>query len=133
MSNTKFRPMPGKVVVEIAEVGERTYGNLILPAPARDAPTLGKVIAVPEDAVVDGQEITAFVQVGDWVVFGKYAGNEIKVTNDRRKKYVVMREIDILAIVEEVPEVLEPIPAGDVDDVVGPEPDLESRGEIIDT
>lgn len=129
----KWLPMPGKVVVEIQGIEEKKVGSIILLGKRAEEMNVGIIVAVPADAVVDGQEITAYVQVGQRVVFGKYSGTELSVSTDRLKRYVVMREVDILTIVESYDAEVEEVPIGPEEDVVGPDPTLEEGGIEIPT
>jgi len=119
--------MPGKVVVEVLPTKERTAGKIILVSSAREESNMAKVIAVPEDAVVDGTLMQPFVDVGDIVLFGKYSGTSVSSgdPNERDKKFIILREVDILTIVSSEEPITEApaIPAGDVDDVAGPPPE----------
>lgn len=86
---------------------------------------MGTVIAVPDDAVVDGTLMQPFVQKGDIVVFGKYAGTSVVDGEDRDRKLVIMREVDILTIVEADAPITEApaVPKGELDDPAGPPPE----------
>ena len=130
----KWKPMPGKVVVEILPPKERTGGKIILLETTREESNMGTVIAVPEDAVVDGTLMQPFVAVGDIIVFGKYAGTSVVNGENRDQKLVIMREVDILTIVEADAPITEApaIPTGEYDDPAGPPPetlDPAMRGE----
>lgn len=124
-SSILWRPMPGKVVVEIEAQEEVQQGRIILMGKGADQMNTGKIIAVPDESVVDGQEITPFVKVGDRVVFGKYSGTELQLSSDRKKRIVVMREVDLLTIIENVEEETDvAVDLPPAQDVVGPEPIL---------
>jgi len=93
----KFRPMDDRVLVEPHEADETTAGGIILPATAREKPQRGTVLAIGPGKLLDsGKRGEMCVQVGDDVFYGKYSGTEIEFAAD---KYVVIRETDILAIV----------------------------------
>lgn len=126
----KWLPMPGKVVVEIEGIPEKKVGSIILLGKKAEEMNVGTVIAVPDDAVVDGQQIAPYITVGARVVFGKYAGTELSVSNDRQKRYVIMREVDILTEVKSDAEDIAEVPVGPVEDVVGADPTLETEGGI---
>lgn len=93
-----FRPMEDRVLIEPLEADERTSGGIILPDTAREKPQRGTVIAVGPGKLMDsGKRGEMSVKLGDQVFYGKYSGTEIDYGTE---KYVVMRENDILAIVE---------------------------------
>ena len=94
----KFRPMDDRVLVEAVEADEKTAGGIILPDTAREKPQRGVVLATGPGKLLDsGKRGEMSVKVGDEVLYGKYSGTEIEFGTD---KYVVLRENDILAIVE---------------------------------
>jgi chaperonin GroES len=96
----KLRPLADRVVVEPIE-REETFagGALVLPETAKEKPQQGEIIAVgPGRVDEDGDRIAMEVSLGDKVLFAKYAGTEIKVDN---KKVLILKESDILAVVEE--------------------------------
>ena len=94
----KFRPMEDRVLVEPCEAEETTAGGIILPDTAREKPQRGKVIAVGPGKLLDsGNRGEMSVSIDDEVFYGKYAGTEIEFGTD---KYVVIRESDLLAIVD---------------------------------
>jgi chaperonin GroES len=94
-----LKPLGDRLVVEPLEQEERTAGGIVLPETAKEKPQKGTVLAVGPGARDDkGQRITLDPQVGDTVLFAKYAGTEIKVDG---KKLLILKENDILAIVEE--------------------------------
>lgn len=95
----KIRPLADRVVVEPLEAEEKTKGGIILPDTAKEKPQEGKVVAVGKGKVNDkGEIIPMEVKVGDKVLYGKYSGTEVTVDE---KQYIILREDDILAIVEE--------------------------------
>jgi len=95
----KIRPLGDRVVVEPLEAEEKTKGGIILPDTAKEKPQEGKVVAVGKGKVNDkGEIIPMEVKVGDKVLYGKYAGTEVTVDD---KQYIILKEDDILAIVEE--------------------------------
>lgn len=96
----KLRPLADRVVVEPIE-REETFagGALVLPETAKEKPQQGEIIAVgPGRVDDDGERIAMEVSLGDKVLFAKYAGTEIKIEN---KKVLILKESDILAVVEE--------------------------------
>ena len=96
----KLRPLADRVVVEPIE-REETFagGALVLPETAKEKPQQGEIIAVgPGRVDDDGKRIAMDVKLGDKVLFAKYAGTEIKIED---KKVLILKEADILAVVEE--------------------------------
>ena len=93
-----LKPLGSRVVIEPIEQEEITAGGIVLPETAKEKPQQGNVLAVgPGDRDEDGKRIAMDVAVGDKVLFAKYSGTEIKVDG---KKLLILRESDILAIVE---------------------------------
>lgn len=94
-----LKPLGNRVVIEPIEEEEMTSGGIVLPETAKEKPQRGKVLSAgPGDRDDDGKRIPMDVKEGDTVMFAKYAGTEFKLD---RKKLLVMRESDLLAIVEE--------------------------------
>ncbi|HEY56983.1 MAG TPA: co-chaperone GroES [Anaerolineae bacterium] len=95
----EWRPLGNRVVVEPIEEDEVTPGGIVLPETAKEKPQQGKVLAVgPGERDEKGQRIPLDVKVGDRVLFAKYAGTEVKLEG---KKLLILRESDILAVVDE--------------------------------
>ena len=94
------KPLHDRVLVErIDEDDQKSAGGIIIPDTAKEKPQQGNVVAVGEGKITDeGKRLALDVKAGDKVLFGKYAGNEIKVNGT---EYLIMREDDILGIVEE--------------------------------
>jgi chaperonin GroES len=93
-----LKPLGNRVVVEPLEQEEITAGGIVLPETAKEKPQKGRVLSVgPGDRDEDGERIPMDVGVGDQVLFAKYAGTEIKVEG---KKLLILRETDLLAIIE---------------------------------
>ena len=94
----KLRPLNDRVIIKRLEEEEKTVGGIIIPDTAKEKPQQAKVIAVGKGRTLDnGQVIPLTVKEGDRVLFGKYAGTEIKIDGD---EHLIMREDDILAIVQ---------------------------------
>jgi chaperonin GroES len=94
----KLKPLGGRVIVEPIEQEEMTAGGIILPETAKEKPQEGKILAAgPGDRDDAGNRIAMEVKVGDKVLYAKYSGTEVKVEG---KKLLILRESDILAIVE---------------------------------
>jgi chaperonin GroES len=97
-SKLKLKPLGGRVIVEPIEQEEMTAGGIILPETAKEKPQEGKILAAgPGERNEDGERIEMEVKVGDKVLYAKYSGTEIKLDG---KKVLILRESDILAIVE---------------------------------
>ena len=93
-----YRPLHDRIIVQRLEEQERTAGGIIIPDSAKEKPQQGKVIAVGTGIVLkDGKTVALQLKPGDRVLFNKYGGTEIKLGNE---EYLIMREDDILAIIE---------------------------------
>lgn len=94
----KIRPLQDRVIVKRVEEEEKTKGGIIIPDTAKEKPQEGEIIAAGPGKVTDeGKKIPLEVKVGDRVLFGKYAGTEIKIDGE---EHLIMREDDILGIIE---------------------------------
>jgi chaperonin GroES len=95
----KIRPLQDRVLVKrIEEELEKTKGGIVIPDTAKEKPQQGKVIAVGKGKVGDDGKVTPLdVKSGDTILFGKYAGSEIKIDGE---EHLIMREDDILGVVE---------------------------------
>jgi chaperonin GroES len=94
----KIRPLQDRVIVKRVEEEEKTKGGIIIPDTAKEKPIEGKVIAVGKGKVrEDGKVQPLDVKKGDRILFGKYAGTEIKVEGE---EHLIMREDDILGVIE---------------------------------
>lgn len=93
-----LKPLADRLVVEPLEQEEVTAGGIILPETAKEKPQQGKVLAAgPGRTDDDGDHIAMEVKVGDTVLYAKYSGTEVKMGG---KKLLILRESDVLAIVE---------------------------------
>ncbi len=92
-----IRPLADRVVTKAIEAEETTQSGIILTAAAKEKPQIYEVIAVGPGGMVDGVEVKMYVNVGDKVIAGKYAGNEVKIDG---VEYSIIRQSDILAVVE---------------------------------
>jgi chaperonin GroES len=98
MAEAKIRPLHDRVIVRRLEENEKTAGGIYIPDTAKEKPSRGEVIAVGKGKILESGEIRPLdVKVGDKVLFGKYAGTEVRV---QEQDYLVMREDDIMGIVE---------------------------------
>lgn len=94
-----LKPLGNRVVVEPVEEEEVTASGIVLPETAKEKPQRGKILAVgPGERNDDGERMPLDVKEGDMVLFAKYSGTEIKMDG---KKLLILRESDILAIVQD--------------------------------
>jgi len=94
----KIRPLHDRLLVERLEEKEAKKGGIIIPDTAKEKPQEAKVIAVGNGEVTnEGKKIPLDVKAGDTILFGKYSGSEVKIDD---KEYLIMREDDVLAILE---------------------------------
>ena len=94
----KLRPLQDRILVKRVEEETKTAGGLFIPETAKEKPQRGEIVAVGNGKKTeDGKVLPLDVKVGDTVLFGKYAGTEVKVDNE---EYLMMREDDLLAVVE---------------------------------
>ncbi len=95
---TKIRPLHDRVIVERLKEEEKSKGGIIIPDSAKEAPAEGKIISVgPGKKDEQGKLSPVDVKKGQKVIFSKYAGTDIKIDGN---EYLIMREEDILGIVE---------------------------------
>ncbi len=93
-----IRPLHDRIIVERVEEETTTAGGIIIPDTAKEKPQKGKIVAVGKGKTTDdGKSVALDVKVGDKVLFGKYAGTDIKIEG---KEYLMMREDDILGVIE---------------------------------
>jgi chaperonin GroES len=93
-----IKPLGDRIVLEAVAREEKTASGIVLPETAKEKPQEGVVIAVGSGRVDDkGNRVALEVKVGDRVIFSKYSGTEVKIDN---KEYLILRESDILAVVE---------------------------------
>ena len=94
----KLVPLGDRVVLQQLEAEETTKSGIVLPGQAQEKPQQAEVVAVGQGGLVDGKEVKMEVKVGDKVIYSKYAGTDVKL---EEKEYVIVRQSDIAAIVEE--------------------------------
>ena len=95
---TKLTPLHDRIVVRRIEEGETTRGGIIIPDSAKDKPQEGEVVSVGKGKVnEDGKVFPLAVKEGDRILFGKYAGTEIKIDGE---ELLIMREDEVLGILE---------------------------------
>jgi len=92
-----IKPLADRVVLKSVELEETTKSGIILAASAQEKPQVAEVVAVGPGGVVDGKDIKMYVKVGDRVITSKYSGTEVKIDDT---EYVIVRQSDILAVVE---------------------------------
>ncbi len=93
-----IRPLNDRIIVRRMEEQEQVRGGLYIPDTAKEKPQEGEVLAIGNGKLLDtGQRIPIDLKVGDRVLFGKYAGTEIKLDGD---EFLILREDDILGVVE---------------------------------
>lgn len=94
----KLRPLHDRILVERIEEGEKEQNGIIIPDSAKEKPMEGKVIAAGNGRKKDDGSIQPLdVKEGDHILFGKYAGTEVKVDGN---EYLIFREDDVLAVLE---------------------------------
>ena len=92
-----LKPLGDRLIIEPIEQEEMTASGIVLPETAKEKPMQGKVLASgPGARKEDGSRIAMDVSKGDTVLYAKYAGTEVKIEN---KKYLILKETDVLAIV----------------------------------
>lgn len=94
----KLVPLGDRVVLQQLDAEETTKSGIVLPGQAQEKPQQAEVIAVGPGGIVDGKEVKMEVKVGDKVIYSKYSGTDVKLEDN---EYVVVRQNDIVAIVEE--------------------------------
>jgi chaperonin GroES len=96
--NMKIRPLQDRILVFRVAEEEKTAGGIIIPDAAKEKPQEGKVVAAgPGKHDKDGKVIPLDVKPGDRILFGKYAGTEVKIDG---VEHLIMREDDVLGIIE---------------------------------
>jgi chaperonin GroES len=93
-----LRPLQDRIIVKRVEEETKTAGGLFIPETAKEKPQRGEIVATGKGKKTEeGKVLPLDVKVGDIVLFGKYAGTEVKVDGE---EYLMMREDDLLAVVE---------------------------------
>ena len=94
----KVRPLHDRIIVQRIEESEQRVGGIIIPDTAKEKPQQGKVVAVGKGRIEkDGKVTPLDVKAGDTVLFGKYAGQEIKIDG---KELLIIREEEVLGVIE---------------------------------
>lgn len=94
MSEVKIKPLGTRVLVEVQEAEEKTASGIIIPDSAKEKPQKGKIVAAGKGTKDEEMEL----KVGDIVLYGKYAGTEIKYGSE---EYLMMSQSDVLAVIDE--------------------------------
>ncbi len=98
MARMKIQPLDDRIVVEQHEAEEKTAGGIVLPEQAKEKPQRGTVVAAGPGKMLDsGNRGPLSVKVGDEVFYAKYAGTDVEISG---KQFTVLRENDVLAIIE---------------------------------
>lgn len=93
-----LRPLADRVVVRPLEQEEEKRGGIIIPDTAKEKPEKGEIVAVgPGKTLENGQRLAPEIKKGDKVLFGKYAGTEVKVDG---KELMILREEDVMALID---------------------------------
>jgi chaperonin GroES len=93
-----IRPLGDRILVKRIQEEEKTKGGIIIPDTAKEKPQEGRVVAVGKGKVTeDGKLLAPDVKAGDRILFGKYAGSEIKLEGE---EHLILREDDILGVLE---------------------------------
>src|SRR5262245_19397448 len=97
--STSIRPINDRIIVQRIEDQEQMRGGLYIPDTAKEKPQEGKVIAVGNGKLLDnGTRTPIDIKAGDKVLFGKYAGTEVKLDGE---EYLILREDDVLGVIED--------------------------------
>jgi chaperonin GroES len=95
-TDLKVKPLADRVVVKALEETEQMRGGLYIPDTAKEKPQQGEVVAVGPGRVEDGKRVEMELKVGDKVLYGKYSGTEVSLSDEQ---YLILRESDVLAVV----------------------------------
>ena len=94
----KIRPLGDRLLVQRIEEEDKSAGGIIIPDSAKEKPQEGKVVAAGKGKMLDdGKMVPLEVKAGDRILFGKYAGTEVKIEGE---EHLIMREDDVLGIIE---------------------------------
>ncbi|MHC4353730.1 MAG: co-chaperone GroES [Planctomycetota bacterium] len=93
-----LKPLDDRIVIRQSEAEEKSAGGILLPDAAKEKPQIGKVVATgPGKLLDDGKRGQMSVKKKDEVIYAKYSGSDVEVDGE---KYVILRESDVLGIVE---------------------------------
>ena len=94
----KLKPLDDRIVIKQMDAEEKTTGGIILPDTAKEKPQIGKIVATgPGKLLDDGKRGKMSVEKKDEVIYAKYIGSDVEIDGE---KYVILRESDVLGIVE---------------------------------
>jgi len=94
----RLKPLQDRILVQRVEEETKTKGGIIIPDTAKEKPAEGKVVAIGNGKIgEDGKKIAIELKVGDRILFGKYAGTEVKIDG---QEFLIMREDDVLGVIE---------------------------------
>ncbi len=94
----KLKPLDDRIVIKQSDAEEKSAGGILLPDSAQEKPQIGKVVAIgPGKLLDDGKRGQMSVKKKDEILYAKYSGSDVEVDGD---KYVILRESDVLGIVE---------------------------------
>jgi chaperonin GroES len=94
----KLKPLDDRIVIKQMDAEEKTSGGIILPETAKEKPQIGKIVATgPGKLLDDGKRGKMSVKSKDEVIYAKYVGSDVEIDGE---KYVILRESDVLGIVE---------------------------------
>jgi chaperonin GroES len=98
MAKLNLKPLDDRVVVKQSEAEERTAGGIVLPDTAKEKPQRGTVVAAGPGKMLDsGKRGALSIKVGDEVFYAKYSGSDVEIGTE---KFVILRETDVLAVIE---------------------------------
>lgn len=92
-----IKPLLDRVVLKAQEAEETTKSGIVLATSAQEKPQFANVVAVGPGGIVDGKEVTMYVNVGDKVITNQYCGTNVKLDGE---EYTIVKQSDILAVVE---------------------------------
>ena len=94
----KFRPLGDRVVVRRVKEEQKTSGGIIIPETAQEKPQEGEIVSVGPGALDEhGKRVAPEVKAGDFVLFGKWSGTEVKIDGE---ELLIMKESDIMGVIE---------------------------------
>ncbi len=93
----KLSPLGDRVVLKQLEAEETTKSGIVLPGQSKEKPQQAEVIAVGPGGVIDGKEVKMQVEVGQKVIYSKYAGTEVKLDDE---EFIIVKQNDVLAVIE---------------------------------
>jgi len=93
----QLKPLFDKVVLKEEKPVETSKSGIFLPVSDKEKPQIATVVSIGEGGVIDGKEVKMVVKTGDKVIYSKYAGSNVKISDE---EYIIVRQADILAIIE---------------------------------